>query len=111
MTTRPLFDQPPSIKPKPRLVSATPTIPVPTKVAPESWTVRFTAAPGNDAPPICRVRMLLKTAWRRHRLRATIVEPLGTIATPGIPTASISSEASAGQPEAFTRELEVIGKH
>ena len=72
MTDRPLFDAPhagaPVKEPKAK------SLPVPRpKVAPESLTVTFTAAPGNDVPPIIRFRRLLKFAWRSYRLRAKVV--------------------------------------
>lgn len=76
MNDRPLFDRPPTQitgKPKRRAKHlATPLIPVAPKPTPETWTVQFTAAPGN-APEICRVKRLLKSAWRRYRLKARIV--------------------------------------
>ena len=96
MTARPLFDRPiaqPTRKPSRRAKHlATPLIPVEPKPTPETWTVQFTAAPGN-APEICRVKRLLKSAWRRYRLKARIVAGPGTIATPGDSTGNQSSKA------------------
>ncbi|MGC9261477.1 MAG: hypothetical protein ACP5I8_15550 [Phycisphaerae bacterium] len=92
--TRPLFPSTPAPRLK-RPGSTVPTLPPVAKAPPEVWTIRFTAAPGNDAPPICRMRMLLKTAWRRHRLRATIVAQTPPAATPGDSAASISSDGAA----------------
>ncbi len=103
---RPLFDSPsaaPTRKPKRRAKHlATPLIPVAPKPTPETWTVQFTAAPGN-APEICRVKRLLKSAWRRYRLKARIVAWPGTIATPSHSTGNQSSEVPRGPQTAFNR--------
>ena len=114
MTARPLFDRPhaaPTRKAKRRAKHlATPLIPVAPKPTPETWTVQFTAAPGNDAPPICRIRLLLKSAWRRHRLKARIVAGPPAIATPGDSMTDISPDDQRGPQTAFnrTRKNEVV---
>lgn len=59
MTTQRRFNYPP-VKPKP---------PAP---EPERWTILLEAAPGG-VPPVCRVRRLLKSAWRGYGLKARIV--------------------------------------
>lgn len=101
MIDRPLFDRP-ATKPKRRARSmATPVIPVSAKVPPESWTIRFTSAPGHTAPPVCRIRCLLKTAWRRHRLRAKILAGPMPDCPVIEPTASISSEVPRGPETTF----------
>ena len=95
---------------KTKVRRAVPTIPVPPKMPPESWTVQFTAAPGNDAPPICRIRLLLKSAWRRHRLKARIVAGPPAITTPGDSMTDISPDDQRGPQTAFnrTRKNEVV---
>jgi len=96
MTTRPLFDTPPAPRPNAKRIKP-PVIPVPART-PEVWTIQFTAAPDSDVPPVCRVRRLLKSAWRGYRLKARIVaQPTPAIAM-GESTASQSS-ARTGGPE------------
>ena len=78
MTVRPLFDKtiPPHGKakrcPAVKLLRP-PALPVTPKAAPEKWIIELTAAPDNGVPPICRVKRLIKSAWRKYRLRATFV--------------------------------------
>ncbi len=101
MITRPLFDRPPA-KPARRAKSATPTLPPVAKSPRECW--RITVVPTGDGPPaIIRVRRMLKSAIRGHKLRAVCVECLGTVATPSVAMASISSESPAG-PETAANE-------
>ena len=45
----------------------------PPKPEPESWTITFTPAGSSDIPPICRIRRILKMAWRSYGLKAKIV--------------------------------------
>ncbi len=78
MTERPLFDKPVPSSVKPRGCPATkllrpPVLPVTPKAAPEKWVIELTAAPGGEVPPVCRVKRLIKSAWRRYRLRVTFV--------------------------------------
>ncbi len=95
--SRPLFDSPPA-RPKRqnRAGSTTPTIPVPAKVQPETWTIQFTASPGSNAPPVCRIRKVLKNAWRCYHLKACVVAGPGTDSTPELLTTPKPPEASAG---------------
>ena len=96
MIDRPLFDAPPAPQPKrQRPRHKTPTLPARAKMPPESWTVTFTAAPGTDIPPVCRIRRLLKSAWRGYRLKAKVIAQPTPESTPGNSTHDISSN---GQP-------------
>jgi len=100
MIDRPLFDSPPAAKPKRRRAgSKTPTLPVPAKEKPEVWTIRFTGRNGeNTAPVVCRIKRLIKSAWRRHQLKAVSVEPMADAGTLGESTA-YQSTACLGGPE------------
>ncbi len=99
MTARPLFDRPiaqPTRKPKRRAKRpATPLIPVAPKPLPETWTVQFSAAPG-DVPPVCRIKHVLKFAWRRHHLRAKIIAQPAPAAKPGNQMTNGSSNGQRG---------------
>ena len=105
MNDRPLFSSPGIANPQRRTRHETPLLPLPAKAPAQSWTIELTAAPGNDAPPVCRIRMLLKTAWRRHRLRAKIVAGPPAIATPGNPTGNQSSDGPRGPQIAFNEAV------
>ena len=100
MSDSPLFDHV-AAKPARRAKSATPLLPVPAKPQPQIWVIQFSAAPGHTAPPVCRIRMLLKTAWRQHRLRAKILAGPPPIAAPCEPTHDMLPEVPAGPQIAF----------
>ena len=96
MTTRPLFDTPPVARPKPKRIQ-TPVLPINPK---ESWRVTLTPM-GAGPPGIVRVRRLLKSAYRGHKLRCIRIECVGDAGTPGIPTHNTSSEGLQGPQTAF----------
>lgn len=101
MITRPLFDHV-AAKPARRAGSKTPIIPISSKPQPEIWVIRLSGRhAAGDSPVICRVKRLLKSAWRRHRLKAIIVEGPPPIAPPRDSAASISSDGPAGPEIAF----------
>ena len=87
MTTRPLFDSPPTVKPKPRAGSKTPTLPARAKAPPEIWTLRVTSMPC-DIPATVRIRKFLKMARRAYSLRAVSVAGPPPDSTPGDSMAS-----------------------
>ena len=98
MNDRPLFARPPTqITRKGKLRAKRPALPlvaVPAKT-PESWTVQFVAAPG-DVPPVCRIKHVLKFAWRRHHLRAKIIAQPAPAAKPGNQMTNGSSNGQRG---------------
>ena len=101
MITRPLFDAPPA-KPARRARSTTPLLPVPTKAPRECW--RITVVPTGDGPPaIIRVRRMLKSAIRGHKLRAVCVECLGTVATVSDSAHDVSPDGPRGPQIAANR--------
>ena len=74
MTTRPLFDSPPTVKPEPRPGSKTPTLPARAKMPPEVWRIELSGHNRDGLPPVvCRIRRALKNAGRCYQLRAKIL--------------------------------------
>ena len=92
--TRPLFDRPTApVTRKVKTRPAVPTIPPMVKVPAECW--RITVVPTGDGPPATiRIRRMLKTAVRAHKLKAVRVERLATIATPDGGTTDYPPDAS-----------------
>ena len=77
-----------------------PKLAKPPKAEPESWTIQFTTTGSSDIPPVCRIRKILKNAWRCYNMKAKIVAgppaPTGQgIAQPPA-IASVDTESTIG---------------
>ena len=104
MTTRPLFDQPPTPRPKDKRIKP-PAIPIIPPDPAQQW--RITVTPFGDGPPaIIRVRRMLKGAYRGHKLRCIAIECVGDGGTPGNSTHDISSDGQRGPQTAANEAVE-----
>ena len=104
MTTRPLFDSPPTVKPEPRPGSKTPKLPARAKAPPEIWRIELSGHNRDGLPPVvCRIRRALKNAGRCYQLRAKILAGPPPIATPDNPTHDISSDGQRGPQTAINQ--------
>ena len=97
MTTRPLFDSPPTVKPEPRPGSKTPKLPARAKMPPEVWRIELSGHNRDGLPPVvCRIRRALKNAGRCYHLRAKILAGPTPDSTPGNTTGNESSASPRG---------------
>ena len=75
--------------------------PRPALPPPERWTITFVGH-ATGVPVVCRVKRLLKTAWRGYGLRATTVTGLPATTAPPLESLAATAPPSPGRPSVPT---------